>query len=144
MIKLIIGLFAGMVLMGALFLGPLSQASASGQSEEDSRSGFPSDIAGAFRESSLLPLQEAENDIQDADNRRFYRQLVESYHLEATTPASSPEQFSLSELLPDIESINSSALSLPLKEAGKNIHDPELAWFYFDLLKRSGWMIEDD
>lgn len=144
MIKLIIGLFTGMVLMGALFLGPLSPASASGHAEESGRPVSRPDIAGVFRESSLLPLQKAGDEIQDADDRRFYRQLVKSYRLEAPAAAASPEQFSLSELLPDIKLINSSALSLPLKEAGKNIHDPEIARFYFDLLERSGWMIEDD
>ncbi len=144
MIKLIIGLFVGMVLMGVLFLGPLSQASANGQAEEYSQSASRPDIEEVFRESFLLPLQKAGDEIQDADNRQFFRQLVESYDLETPVTASSPKKFSLSYLLPDIESINSSALSLPLKEAGKNIHDPEIARFYYDLLKRSGWMIEND
>ncbi len=144
MIKLIIGLFVGMVLMGALFLGPLSPASASGQAEDYSRSVSRSDIADVFRESSLLPLQKAGAEIQDADNRQFFQLLVKSYDLETPDTSVSQEPLSLSELLPDIESINSSALSLPLIEAGKNIHDPEIARFYYDLLKRSGWMIEND
>ncbi len=144
MIKLIIGLFAGMVLMGVLFLGPLSPATASGHAEESDQQVSRSDIADLFRESVLQPLLEAGDEIQDADNKQFFQKLIGSYHLEDDATTEYPEDAELSELLPDIKSINYSALSLPLKEAGKNINDPEIARFYYDFLKRAGWTIESN
>lgn len=144
MIKLIIGLFAGMVLMGVFFLGPLSPASASGQTDKPNQPVSRSAIAAMFRESTLLPLQKAGDGIRDADNKQFYGKLVGSYHLDSPGTTASQEEISLSELLPDIKSIHNSALSLPLIEAGKNIKDKDIARFYYDFLKRAGWMIEND
>ena len=55
-----------------------------------------------------------------------------------------PEEAGLSKLLPDIKNINKTALSLPLKEAGKTIYDPEIAAFYYNLLESSGWDISSE
>ena len=47
------------------------------------------------------------------------------------------DNFSLVHLLPDIEKIYQEALTLPLDEAKKEIHDEDIAEFYQLLLERA-------
>ncbi len=145
MIKMIIGLLVGMVLMGALFMGPLSQSTAAGKSADSSQPAASADIAEIYREALISPLQKAGGEIQDADIQQFYQKLLREYNLDAVSPeALRVEQSGLTELLPDIENINQTALSLPLQEAGKNIQDKEIAQFYYKFLKDAGWEIGPD
>lgn len=145
MIKTIIGLFVGMILMGALIWGPLSQTQVVGKSAASSRPEVPADITEIYREALLSPLQKAGDEIQDDDIARFYHKLIKEYALdEASLDAAQAEPSSLIGLLPDIKNINQTALSLPLNEAGKNIHDKEIAQFYYKLLKSTGWKVEPD
>ena len=139
--KLLVGMAAGMVLMGVLVIGPLSPATANGQEAGEDKL-LDADIAGTFRESLITPLQTAGEEIRDADLKRFYKKLVSAYHLEdiPETDIDSDDP-QLEKLLPDIKVINEAALSLPLREAGKNIRDPEIASFYYDYLERAGWDI---
>ena len=145
MIKTIIGLFVGMVLMGALFMGPLSPTHAAGKSADSSQPEAPADIAETYREALLSPLQQAGNEIQDDDTDQFYQKLLQEYDLdEAFSEAAQAENPDLIELLPDIKDINQKALNLPLQEAGKNIQDEEIAQFYYEFLQSAGWTIEPD
>ena len=49
MIKMIIGLLVGMVLMGALFMGPLSQTPVAGKSADSIQPEVSADIAETYR-----------------------------------------------------------------------------------------------
>lgn len=145
MIKMIIGLLAGMILAGALFMGPLSITPTTAQAGEPSLAGVPADIAETYHEALTSPLQEAGNEIQDKDTARFYRKLIREYNLdEASSGVAQAEHSGLAGMLPDIKNINRKALNLPLQEAGKNIQDEEIAQFYYKLLKDAGWEIEPD
>ncbi len=145
MIKMIVGLLVGMVLMAALFMGPLSQSSAAGKSADPGQSEALVDIAETYREALISPLQKAGGEIQDADTQEFYQKLLREYNLEEVpSEASRADQSGLTGLLPDIKNINQTALSLPLQEAGKNIQDKEIAQFYYNFLKDAGWEIQSD
>ncbi len=145
MIKTVIGLLVGMILMGALFMGPLSQTPVVGKSADSSPPEAPADIAETYRDALISPLQQAGDEIQDADTYQFYQKLLREYNLDkVSSEASRAEHSSLIELLPDIKNINQKALSLPLQEAGKNIQDKEIAQFYYKFLKSAGWEIGAD
>ena len=145
MVKIIIGLFVGMILMGALFLGPLSQNPVIGKSTGSSQLEVSSDITGIYRDALLSPIKKAGDEIQEDDIARFYHKLIQGYNLdEASLKAVQAEPSSLIRLLPDIKNINQKALSLPLYEAGRNIQDKEIAQFYYKLLKSAGWTVEPD
>ena len=145
MIKMIIGLFVGMILTGALFMGPLSRTPVAAKSAGSDQPEAPAGIAETYREALISPLQKAGDEIQDADTYQFYQKLLREYNLdEVSSEASRADHSSLIELLPDIKNINQKALSLPLQEAGRNIRDKEIAQFYYKLLKSAGWTIEPD
>jgi len=145
MIKVIIGLFAGMVLMGALVAGPLSQTPVSGRSAEPGQTQAPPGNAEEYHETIRSLLREAGDEIQDKDIDQYYHKLVQEYDLdEASSGVAPADNSSPAEMLPDIKNITQKALNLPLKEAGKNIQDKEIARFYYKLLKDAGWEIESD
>ena len=48
------------------------------------------------------------------------------------------DNFSLVELLPDLEKIYREALTMPLQEAKKKIYDEDIAQYYDRLLERTG------
>lgn len=48
------------------------------------------------------------------------------------------DNFSLVELLPDLERIYREALTMPLQEAKKKIYDEDIAQYYDRLLERTG------
>ncbi len=145
MIKTIIGMLVGMILMGVLFMGPLSQTSAAGKPADPSQPEASADIAETYREALISPLQKAGDEIQDADTSQFYQKLLRGYNLdEVSSEAPRAEDSNPVDLLPDIKHINQTALSLPLQEAGKNIQDEEIAQFYYKFLKDAGWEIGSD
>ena len=145
MFKIIIGLFTGMILAGVLFMGPLSQISATAQPADTNLTETRTDNAEIYREALISPLQEAGNEIQDKDIDQFYQKLLQEYELdEASYEVAQAEPSSPLDVLPDIKNINRKAISLPLREAGKNIRDKEIARFYYELLKDAGWTIESD
>lgn len=145
MVKMIVGLLAGMIVTGILFMGPLSPTPITAQTEDASLTETPVDIVETYRETIISVLQAAGDEIQDNDTAQFYQKLLQEYALDEPSPEKTPaEQFSLTELLPDIKNINQKALTLPLQEAGKNIRDKEIAQFYYKLLKDAGWTIESN
>lgn len=54
------------------------------------------------------------------------------------------DNFSLVELLPDIEKIYREALVLPHQEAAKHIYDEDIARFYDLLLRKTGLDVQLD
>jgi hypothetical protein len=144
--KMIFGLIAGSVMTAALlmvFMGPLSSTpAAAGESVGSDYINTSSDNT-TFRENIYSLLQEAGNEIQDADTKQYYQRLIEAYELgESPTGTPEGEDPSPADILPDINKISRVALFLPLQEAGKKIQDKELAQFYYKFLKSAGWPIE--
>lgn len=139
--KIIIGFMVAGVLTGAFLLGPFSDNFAAGQGESgefpdgDGSAGEPG--IGAL----ISALKKAGAEIEDEDISRFYNLLVSEYNLEESSLNNSPGG-TLAGALPDINHIVRKAIGLPLIEAGKNIRDKEIAEFYNDFLKDTGWDID--
>lgn len=145
MLKMIVGLFAGMILTGILFMGPLSSIPMMAQSDDPGLTETPVDNAEIYHKALISSLQEAGEEIQDNDIDRFYWKLIRGYELDKLSPGTAQaEHSSPTEVLPDIKKINHRALTLPLQEAGKNIQDEEIAQFYYKLMKDAGWTIESN
>lgn len=66
--------------------------------------------------------------------------LMLPFPLRATTT----DNFSLADLLPDIEKIYREALITPHQEAKKAIYDEDIARFYNTLLERTGLIYSDN
>jgi len=66
--------------------------------------------------------------------------LVSALPIRAQTDGSdnASDNFSLVELLPDLEKIYREALTMPLQEAKKKIYDEDIAQYYDRLLERTG------
>lgn len=92
--------------------------------------------AQAYRVRLDSMLTRAGSEIKDEDTSRFYTKLIQGYGLDK--PAEEQQQSGLAGLVPDIRHIQHQALTLPFREAGKGITDPELADFYSDFIKRCG------
>lgn len=142
MFKCIIGFFAGVILTGALFMGPLSVTPAKGQTDGFNLAEMLPDLAKTFERSLASPMYAVGEEIQDNDTGQLYRKLLHEYELdEPYYKIARAEHSSLVDVLPDIKKINKAAITLPLQEAGKNIHDEEIAQFYYKLLESAGWEI---
>jgi hypothetical protein len=145
MLKMIVGLFIGMILTGILFMGPLSLIPMIAQSDGPGLTETPVGNAEIYRKAIISSLQEAGEEIQDSDTERFYWKLIRGYELGRPSPGTAQaEGSSPTEVLPDIKKINHRALTLPLQEAGRNIQDEETAQFYYKLMKDAGWTIESN
>jgi uncharacterized ferritin-like protein (DUF455 family) len=88
-----------------------------------------SEIAKAYKQALISPLNKATSEIKDPELASFTQKLVQSYELEKTT-ANTGDQSSLADLLPDVAKIEKNAINMPLKEAGKQLKDKELSDFY--------------
>lgn len=138
--KLLAGMIIGSVLLGALFSGPLSTTPASGQELTSGEIAVTAETSGSESNLLLSSLYEAGKTITDEDLARYYHLLLEEYDLnEVTVDMLEDETSGLAELLPDIAHINKTAMWLPLREAGKNIEDEEIAAFYAGFLEKTGW-----
>ncbi len=101
------------------------------------------EIAELGREAMTGVLYKAIDNIEDEEILAYYLKLLDGYNLEENSAGNSPaEQTALTEQLPDIYRINCTAASLPLTEAEKTIQDGEIAAFYSDFLKHTGWTSE--
>ena len=83
---------------------------------------------GATIEELTTALDQVRSEISDPALREFYDKLVASYRLDECGP----------DVLPDIAGIQRTAITLPLQEAGRQIHDPDLAAFYQRFLADCG------
>lgn len=130
MFQAIIGLLAGMLVTGALLMGPLSplpmQASP-GENETDPAVGT-SALSASITITEVL--ERAADGITNTDIAGYYSKLVDSYRLDETSTGVGA--------LPDIDNIIRQAVTLPFREAGNTIQDEEIAEFYQDFLLRTG------
>jgi len=144
MLRILTGFFIGFVLTGALFLGPL-RPTPSGAEDPPPVSGNETVTIDLSQVDIKLMLTEADNSIRTEETRQFYETLMDSYGL-ADFPVwgntTITDESSLVQLLPDMERINNSAIIVPLVETGKRIRDPDIARFYYKLLRDAGWDIE--
>jgi len=90
-----------------------------------------------YRNALTSPLTKATSEVKDPEIAQFSQKLVAAYDLNKTG-ANVNEQSNLSDLVPDIAKINKTAMDMPLKEAGKQIKDPEIADFYNRFITRCG------
>jgi hypothetical protein len=98
------------------------------------------EYVGAVREAMLSPLLKTINETASTDSGKFLEKLVNEYGLDKLPPGDQ-QGAGLADIVPDFKSINEKAITLPLTEAGKNIHDADIAAFYYDFLQRSGFNI---
>lgn len=141
MLRMIGGLVAGTIFTAILFMGPLSPSPVAGESDNSTQT----PDAETYREAVSTLFREAGNQIQDSDIHGYYQKLQQEYALDQESSWIVPAEDSSPEaILPDIEKINHTALTLPLEEAGKNIKDEDIARFYYKLLNDAGWQIESN
>ena len=95
------------------------------------------DISDMYKQAVASPLIEAGNDINNNEISQFYENLIASYQLN-NPPSTDSTSLSLASLLPDIKNIYKTASDLPLKEAGKQIQDKEIAEFYNNFISEIG------
>ncbi len=77
MLKIAIGLFAGMMLISALFTGPLSLVPVTGQSEDPSPEETLPDIAEIYQKALIPSLPEA-GEIQYEEIAQFYHRFLKN------------------------------------------------------------------
>ncbi len=107
---------------------------------EDSKAVIPTaELSNVYKQALLEPLNKANSEIKDPEIAQFSQKLVQAYELNKTSENSyNGERAGLASLLPNISKINKVALDLPLKEAGKQIADKEIAEFYNSFITRTG------
>jgi hypothetical protein len=89
------------------------------------------ELSKVYKQAVSSPLIEAASEIRNKEIAQFYQKLLQAYELNNTSENSSnDESLGLANLLPDIKKITKTASDLPLKEAGKQIKDEEIAEFY--------------
>ncbi len=140
MIRMLFGMLIGAALTVVLVFGNLIPRNANGQDVQSESNITEQDLIGPVRESMLSPLQKTVNETANTASGQFLSKLVQEYDLEKL-PGSNQKGAGLVDIVPDFVSINQKAINLPLAEAGKTIRDKEIAAFYFDYLKRSGFNV---
>ena len=124
--------FCGIIMLAMLLALPAvlnADANQSGMSA--------SDFTKIYKNALITPLTKATSEAPDPQIAQFSQKQVSAYELDKTG-ANTTEQSNLSDLVPDIAKINKVALDMPLKEAGKQIKDPEIADFYNHFITECG------
>jgi hypothetical protein len=150
-----IGLFIGLLLGGALFMGPLKPVGTNGQVASISSEKQISNAANSPISSNSTAisdedstgtvkqiLQGAKAQIQTEDMASYYDKLIAAYDLDNPNPNQSASGLGALSSIVDIQKINYAAMSMPLIEAGKNIKDADIARFYYKFLQDTGWDIK--
>lgn len=140
MIRMLVGVLIGGGLTMLLVSGNVAPQSANAQDAASVSNETQPEYVGAVREAMLSPLLKTVNETASTDSGKFLKKLVDAYGLDKL-PQGDQQGVGLVDIIPDFKSINENAISLPLTEAGKNIHDPAIAAFYYDFLQRSGFNI---
>ncbi len=91
-----------------------------------------------YQQALTSPFKQAAAEVKDEKLAAFLNKFVSAMNLEKQTTTSANSESGMANLLPDIKAINKAALTMPLKEAGKDIKDKEIAQFYNEFLKNSG------
>ena len=135
-VLLVVGILG---LSGAFLSVPLSQAldiSTSGEAETED---IPVLSAETYNKALLSMFQRTEGQVQDREIGGFYQKLISAYSLDKNlVESTSGEVSDQSSMLPDVRTIQNTALSLPFQEAGKNIQDKELSEFYQKFVTSAG------
>jgi len=135
-VLLVVGILG---LSGAFLSVPLSQAldiSTSGEAETED---IPVLSAETYNKALLSMFQRTEGQVQDREIGGFYQKLISAYSLDNNlVESTSGEVSDQSSMLPDVRTIQNTALSLPFQEAGKNIQDKELSEFYQKFVTSAG------
>jgi hypothetical protein len=124
--------FCGIMMLGMLLALPAiinADANQNGMSSAD--------FTKIYKNALISPLTKATSEATDPQIAQFSQKLVNAYELDKTG-ANTNEQSNLSDLVPDIAKINKVGLDMPLKEAGKQIKDPEIADFYNRFITECG------
>lgn len=124
---------AGVVLTAAVIIG-VNIFTLSAKAEENVSTPTTVSDNGTTTQDIINVLSQGRTGITDPDTLAFYDKLVAGYQL----TDSQGNQVAV----PDIEQIQYTAVTLPLQEAGKQIHDPEIKEFYYKFLADSGFEIE--
>jgi hypothetical protein len=142
MFKMLVGFFVGIVLTGALFLGPLESSATVAEDGMEPVSGNTTeelDLSGLDVKQMLYTAGE---NILTEETQRYYETLLGEYDIDEL-PAPTEELLNSNPLamLPDMGRVNNTAIMMPLEQAGKQIKDGEIAAFYYKLLRDAGWSI---
>ncbi len=143
MIKMLVGAGIGVVLAVALLLGPFRSSAShadEGTTPSSSSTTAQEDISGL---DIKLLLNSAADNIKTDGTRRYYENLLKGYGVDSL-PDPSLERATADplSLLPDMNKVNHVAITAPLVQAGAEISDPEIAQYYYKLLKDAGWEIK--
>jgi hypothetical protein len=131
---LVAGQILAIIMIIALLAGPSMLKANNNQDELPS-----AEFADVYRQSLTAPLNKAVGGVKDPEIASFSQKLIQAYELENTASGSNGDDASgLSNLLPDVAKIHRTAMDMPLKEAGKQIKDKELADFYQSFISSIG------
>ncbi len=139
MVRMLFGVVIGASLTLVIVFSYILPSSASGHDTEFSGTGSQ-DITTQVRNAMLSPLQKSAAESAKTESGKYLNKLIGEYRLD-DLPAGKGANGELADMVPDIKAINEKAMALPLFEAGKQIQDREIAAFYYDFLKRSGWTV---
>jgi hypothetical protein len=126
-----------MAFCGIMMLGMLLALPAIINADANQNGMSAADFTKIYKNALISPLTKATSEATDPQIAQFSQKLVNAYELDKTG-ANTNEQSNLSDLVPDIAKINKVGLDMPLKEAGKQIKDPEIADFYNRFITECG------
>ena len=140
MIRILFGVVIGAVLMLALGVSNVMPGNVSANDDQTAANTSEIHLVKPIRSAIISPLQKTVNETAGTVSGQYLNKLVQTYDLENFPPVTTDGN-GLTEILPDIKSVNENAVNLPLIEAGKTIRDEDIAAFYYDFLKKAGFTI---
>lgn len=105
---------------------------------ENNKTVLPSEVTDAYKNALIWPLDKAASEIKDPDLAQFWQKLTSGYELDKIGGNSGGDSNSTASLVPDLKKIMKVAMDTPLKEAGKTIHDKDIADFYNSFIESIG------
>jgi len=106
------------------------------QADENEPGLIASQLAPVYKKALSSPLEKASSEATDPEIAQFTSKLVQAYKLDQTADQSTDGD--LASLLPDIKTIEKTAMDSMLKEAGKQLNDKELSDFYNSFIQGIG------
>jgi hypothetical protein len=127
--KMILSFLAGVVITAATIIVITTLTPSAKAQINDPRDNASVNTDKTSMQDFVAVLQTVRTEIRDQDTLEFYDKLIAEYDLDNDINETG---------LPDIKKIQYTALILPLQEAGKQIHDPEIKNFYYRFLLQNG------
>jgi len=140
MYRLLVGFISGVIITSLISLAIFSFTQVTGQEEGTPAGMLWQELGRIYSNAVTEPINNAGAVIKDDQMSQYYQELVKECALESS--AELGENASLSDMVPDITKINSTAITLPVLKARENIKDEEIRKFYDQLIKRIGWDTE--